>query len=215
MRAKAWMVSVGAALALALTAGAVWSQIGAATHTADNGKALLAALGGPFSLTDQRGRAVTDRDFHGRVVALFFGYTFCPDICPTDLQIVAEALDKLGPRADGVQPLFITIDPQRDSPAQLAEFTTMFSPRILGLTGTPEQIADAAKRYRAYYARAKGGDGDAYTMDHSAFLYLLDRQGKVAEVLPHATPADRVAAALTALLDQPAAAASPAANLAH
>lgn len=202
MRAKTWMWGAGAALALALTAGALWSQIGAATHTADNGKALLAALGGPFSLTDQNGRAVTDRDFHGRVVALFFGYTFCPDICPTDLQILAEALDKLGPRADGVQPLFVTIDPQRDTPAQLAEFTTMFSPRILGLTGPPEQIADAAKRYRAYYARAMGDDGDAYTMDHSAFLYLLDRQGKLAEVLPHATPADRVAAALTNLLDQ-------------
>jgi cytochrome oxidase Cu insertion factor (SCO1/SenC/PrrC family) len=202
MRAKTWMWGVGAAVAVALTAGAVWSQIGAAKHTADNGKALLAALGGPFSLTDQRGRAVTDRDFHGRVVVLFFGYTFCPDICPTDLQIVAEALDKLGPRADGVQPLFVTIDPQRDSPAQLAEFTALFSPRILGLTGTPEQIADAAKRYRVYYAKANGGDGDAYTMDHSAFFYLLDRQGKLAEVLPHATPADRLAAALTNLLDQ-------------
>jgi cytochrome oxidase Cu insertion factor (SCO1/SenC/PrrC family) len=202
MRAKTWMWGVGAAVAVALTAGAVWSQIGAAKHTADNGKALLAALGGPFSLTDQRGRAVTDRDFHGRVVVLFFGYTFCPDICPTDLQIVAEALDKLGPRADGVQPLFVTIDPQRDGPAQLAEFTALFSPRILGLTGTSEHIADAAKRYRVYYAKAKGGDGDAYTMDHSAFFYLLDRQGKLAEVLPHATPADRLAAALTNLLDQ-------------
>ncbi len=208
MRAKTWMWGVGAVLALALTAGAVWSQIGAATHTADNGKALLAALGGPFSLTDQRGRAVTDRDFHGRVVALFFGYTFCPDICPTDLQILAEALDRLGPRADGVQPLFVTIDPQRDTAAQLAEFTALFSPRILGLTGTPAQIDEAAKRYRVYYAKANGSDGDAYTMDHSAFLYLLDRQGKVADVLPHATPADRVAVALTALLDQPAAAAS-------
>jgi cytochrome oxidase Cu insertion factor (SCO1/SenC/PrrC family) len=202
MRAKAWVGSVGAALALVLAAGAVWSQIGSAQHAADNGKALLAALGGPFSLTDQRGRAVTDRDFHGRVVVLFFGYTFCPDICPTDLQIVAEALDRLGPRADGVQPLFVTIDPQRDSPAQLAEFTALFSPRIVGLTGTPEQIAAAAKRYRVYYAKAKGGDGDAYTMDHSAFFYLLDRQGKVAEVLPHATPADRLAAALINLLDQ-------------
>lgn len=205
MRAKQWMWGAGAAVALVLTAGALWSQIGAARHVADNGKALLSALGGPFALTDQTGRAVTDRDFHGRVVVLFFGYAFCPDICPTDLRIVAEALDRLGPRADAVQPLFVTIDPQRDTPAQLAEFTALFSPRILGLTGTPEQIDEAAKRYRVYYAKAKGGDDNAYTMDHSAFLYLLDRQGRTVEVLPHATPPDRLAAALTAVLDQPSA----------
>ncbi|MFD1626208.1 SCO family protein [Azospirillum griseum] len=201
MGAKGWSWIAGAAVALFLTVGAVWSQIGAAQHTADNGKALLAALGGPFALTDQRGRAVTDRDFHGRVVVLFFGYTFCPDICPTDLQIVAEALDRLGPRADGVQPLFVTIDPQRDNPAQLAEFTALFSPRILGLTGTPDQVAEAAKRYRVYYARAQGGESDAYTMDHSAFFYLLDRQGRTARVLPHAVPADQLASALAELLD--------------
>lgn len=193
-------------LAASLVLGTVfWFQLGNVRHTADAGILRLSDFGGPFELTDQTGRAVTDKDFLGRAVVLFFGYSFCPDICPTDLQIVAEALDSLGGRADEVKALFISIDPARDTPAQLAQYTALFSPRILGLTGSDSQIARTASHYRAYYAKAKGADGDAYTMDHSAFFYVLDRQGKAAAVLPHATPADKLAATLLDVLRKPAA----------
>lgn len=177
-----------------------WLQLGHLRHTADAGIPRLSDLGGPFELLDHTGRPVTERDFLGRPVVLFFGYSYCPDVCPTDLQIVADALEKLGSRADEVQALFISIDPARDTPAQLAQYTALFSPRILGLTGSEIQVARAAAHYRAHYAKAKGSEGDAYTIDHTAYFYVLDRQGRVAAVLPHATPAERLAGSLLAAL---------------
>jgi len=129
-------------------------------------------LGGPFELIDTKsGRQVTNRDFPGKWLLVFFGYTHCPDVCPTTLSNIAGALTKLGPLADRVQPLFITVDPTRDTQQVLADYTAAFDNRIIGLTGTPDQIAAAANAYRTYFARRQVGDD--YYMDHSATVYVM------------------------------------------
>ena len=111
------------------------------------------AVGGPFTLLDQNARPVTDTRFRGRWMLVYFGYTYCPDVCPTELQTIAAALESLGPQAAQVVPLFITVDPERDTPAHLAEYVGLFDERLIGLTGTPQQIADVARAYRVYYAK--------------------------------------------------------------
>ena len=150
-------------------------------------------LGGAFTLVAHTGETVSDTDFHGKYLLVFFGYTFCPDICPTSLQEMALTLDALGGEAAMIQPLFITIDPQRDTPEVLAEYVAAFDPRIIGLTGTPEQIAAAAKAYRAYYARSDpASDGDTYLMDHSAFIYLMGPDGRFLKAMSHREPAAEI-----------------------
>ena len=137
------------------------------------------AIGGPFALVDGEGHAVTDQDFRGRYMLVYFGYTFCPDVCPTTLNEVAAAFDKLGPKADKVRALFITVDPARDTPKVVGEYAAAFSPHIEGLTGTPEQIATVAREYRVYYAPQKPGvSGAGYTVDHSSILYLMGPDGR-------------------------------------
>lgn len=138
----------------------------------------VASIGGPFTLTDAQGRSVSSADFRGRYMLVYFGYTFCPDVCPTTLNDVAQALDKLGPKADRLQPLFITVDPARDTPAVIGQYTAAFTPRLEGLTGTPAQIATVAKEYRVYYAPHRTGPNpDDYTMDHSSILYVMGPDG--------------------------------------
>jgi protein SCO1/2 len=135
-------------------------------------------IGGPFSLEDGSNRQVTDRDFRGKYMLIYFGYTFCPDVCPTTLTDMADALDRLGPKADLLQPLFITVDPRRDTPAVVKQYAAAFGPRLIGLTGSPEQIAQVAKEYRVYYAEHRTGPGPGdYTMDHSSILYLMGPDG--------------------------------------
>jgi protein SCO1/2 len=137
------------------------------------------SVGGPFSLIDGDRKPVTDQTWHGKYLLVYFGYTFCPDVCPTTLNNVADALDKLGPKADRLQPLFITVDPKRDTPAVVKQYAAAFGSRIVGLTGTPEQIAAAAKAYRVYYAEHRTGPGpDDYSMDHSSVLYLMGPDGR-------------------------------------
>ena len=138
----------------------------------------IASIGGPFSLTGAGGKIVTDRDFSGKLMLVLFGYTNCPDVCPTELQTIAQALDKLGPDAGKIAPIFISIDPERDKPDALSAYVKAFSPRITGLSGTPEQVAAAAKAYRVYYRKANADRGPDYTMDHSVFIYLMDGDGK-------------------------------------
>jgi len=139
----------------------------------------IGSIGGPFTLLDGDGHTVTDRDFRGRYLLVYFGYTFCPDVCPTTLNQVATAFDKLGPKADKVQALFITVDPQRDTPAVVRDYAAAFSPHILGLTGTPEQIETAAREYRVYYAPQRSATaGAGYTVDHSSILYLMGPDGR-------------------------------------
>jgi protein SCO1 len=160
-----------------------------------------AAVGGPFTLVDENGCTVTDASFAGRWRLIYFGYTFCPDICPTDMQALAQGLrafEAADPdRAATVQPLFVTIDPARDTPAVVKTFTDAFHPRFIGLTGTPEQVAGATKAYRVYANRG-AGDAANYLMDHSAIAYLMDPAGKPVSFLSQgATPAQ-----VTAELDR-------------
>lgn len=136
------------------------------------------AVGGSFTLTNGDGKTVTASDLHGKYLLVYFGYTFCPDVCPTTLADIAQALDKLGAKADRVQPLFITVDPARDTPAVMRQYVTAFSPRLEGLTGTPDEIAAVAKEYHVFYAPHPTGPGRLeYTLDHSSVLYVMGPDG--------------------------------------
>lgn len=137
------------------------------------------ALRSEFELVDQNGRTVRGGDLRGRWQLVFVGFTSCPDICPTTLTNITTALEELGPEADKVQPVLITVDPERDTPPVLKEYLSAFDPRILGLTGTPAQVEAALKSFRVYAAKRPLEGGD-YTMDHSAFVYLMDPQGDYA-----------------------------------
>ena len=137
-----------------------------------------APLGGPFTLTSSNGDTVTEKNLDGKLTLMFFGYRFCPDFCPNELQKFTEVMDKLGPDADKVQVWFVSIDPERDKPADLKEYVGLFDPRFMGLTGTPEQVAAAAKAWRVYYAKADAEDSSDYLMDHSTFSYLMGKDGK-------------------------------------
>lgn len=158
----------------------------------------VAEVGGPFELVDQGGRRVTDADFPGKHLLVTFGYTYCPDVCPTTLSTISAALDELGPVADQVQPIFITIDPDRDTPRVLADYIGHFHSGFVALSGTPEQIADVAKAYRVYYAKAypEGApqSGDDYLMDHSSLTYLMSPDGHLEAFMPHGTNAEAMAA---------------------
>ncbi|MBV9655093.1 MAG: SCO family protein [Acetobacteraceae bacterium] len=137
-----------------------------------------AAIGGRFALENGDGQRVTDRDFLGKYMLVYFGYTFCPDVCPTTLNEIAEALDQLGAEADRVQPVFITVDPGRDTPAVVKRYVAAFSPKIVGLTGSEASIAETAKEYRVYVAKRRTGEGaNDYTVDHSSVLYLMGPNG--------------------------------------
>ena len=136
-----------------------------------------AAIGGPFSLTDQEGRTATDRDFRGRPFLVFFGFTHCPDVCPTTLFDVSEIMRLLGPDAERVGAAFITVDPERDTPAALKDYLSSFDPRLKGLTGDTDAIAAVAKAYRVYFKKVPL-DAGGYTMDHTAIVYLMDKQGR-------------------------------------
>jgi protein SCO1/2 len=133
-------------------------------------------LGGPFSLTDQNGATRTDKDFRGKFMLVFFGYTYCPDVCPTTLAVMANAFDKMGKRADRIAPLFISVDPKRDTPEKLKAYLASFSPRFIGLTGAPGAIAAVAKEYRVYYKEHPEANG-SYSVDHSGIIYLMDPKG--------------------------------------
>jgi protein SCO1 len=158
-------------------------------------------VGGPFTLESSNGKTVTDRDFRGKYMLVYFGYTFCPDVCPTTLNAVADALDKLGPKADALQPVFITVDPKRDTPAVMKQYTAAFTPRLIGLTGTAAQIAKVAKEYRVYYAEHRTGPGpNDYSMDHSSVLYLMGPDGKFVAPLRAEGSGDTLATELRKLI---------------
>ncbi len=146
-------------------------------RTTTSNAPLTAAIGGPFSLTDQNGRTVTDQDFKGQPFLVFFGFTHCPEVCPTTLFEISEVLRKLGPDAERVRGLFITVDPERDTSAALKDYLSSFDPHMVGLTGDPAAIAAVAKAYRVYYKKVPLSEG-GYTMDHTAIVYLMDKQGR-------------------------------------
>jgi cytochrome oxidase Cu insertion factor (SCO1/SenC/PrrC family) len=157
----------------------------------------VALVGGPFSLVDQDGRRVTEKDFLGKYMLVFFGYTYCPDVCPTELQVMTAALDQLGPEADRIQPVFVSIDPARDTPAVLKAYVGNFGPRLIGLTGTPDEVAGIAKAYRVYYAKAANSSSSTdYLMDHSSIIYLMGPDGQFVKHVPYTTDAAKLAAEL-------------------
>jgi protein SCO1/2 len=152
----------------------------------------VVSIGGPFALTDQDGKTVTDKDFTGKLMLVYFGFTNCPDICPTGLQTIAQAMDLLGADGAKVQPILITVDPERDTPPVMKEYVQAFHERLIGLTGTPEQIAAVAKAYRVYYQKVVLKDSSlGYSVDHSGFIYLMDAKGQYLAHFRHdATPED-------------------------
>ncbi len=157
-------------------------------------------VGGPFALTDTKGATVTEATFRGRWMLVYFGYTYCPDVCPTELQTISVALDKLGPAGKPIVPIFITIDPERDTQAALAEYVKLFDDRLVGLTGTKEQVAAAARSYRVYFAKTTPKDASAYLMDHSSFIYLLGPDGTLRTLFRQGVGAQELADSLKSRL---------------
>ena len=187
----------GLGLAALLLAALAGSAVALAAE--GSGSRLAALVGGPWTLTAAAdGRAVNEASWKGRVVVLYFGYLSCPDLCPTQLQTIAEALEQLGPDAGRVQPLFVSVDPERDDARKIAAFTAHFDPRILGLTGTPDEIARIARAYRVSYQKV--GDGPGYAIDHSVAVYLIDPDGRTAAVLGPDTTAEAMAAAIRSVM---------------
>ncbi len=139
--------------------------------------AQIAAIGGPFKLTDQNGKVVTEQDLKGLPFLVFFGFTHCPDVCPTTLFEVSEVIRALGPDAERTRALFITVDPERDTPAVMKDYLSSFDPHLSGLTGDPAEIAAVAKAYRVYFKKVPLDEG-GYTMDHTAIVYLMDKTGR-------------------------------------
>lgn len=170
----------------------VWPFGGKLETVAENqGQALI---GGPFDLVDHTGQRVTEDDFAGRSKLMYFGYTYCPDMCPLGLATIAAAYDRLSPeQRERVVPLFVTVDPERDTVEAIADYVDLFHPDLVGLTGTPEEIADTAKAYRIYYRKAEGEDDAAYLVDHSTFTYLMDGENDYVTHFGHdVEPADLV-----------------------
>ncbi len=159
------------------------------------------AIGGPFTLVDQDGRTVTNETLKGKPTLIYFGYTFCPDVCPTSLLLMETAMEKLGPDAlKKVNLVFITVDPERDTQKLMKGYVENFGPTFLGLTGTPEQVAAAARAYRVYYQKVPSKDGGPYLMDHSSIVYLLDRNGRFVTHFTHEAKAEAIAAGVQRLL---------------
>jgi protein SCO1/2 len=173
----------GGAAAIAVAVALLWRhELGpqqASRVTLEPAGAAGPTIGGSFTLVDQNGKTVTAGDFRGRFMLVYFGYTYCPDVCPTTLTTMADAIDILDGDGDSVVPVFITVDPERDTPEHLKMYVNYFHPRLVGLTGTTQSVAAAAKAYRIYYAKAPedGASGDDYLMDHLAFVFLMGPDG--------------------------------------
>jgi protein SCO1 len=183
----------GAAFAVMLTGKPSAPPPGTAIVT-ESGKA---EVGGPFALTDQTGKRVTEKDFLGRYMLVFFGFTNCPDICPAGLQVMTAALDKLGAKAEQVTPVFITIDPARDTTEKLAAYAKSFHPKLVTLTGSDTEIAAAVKAYRVYVQKVTDDKNPtSYTFDHASLFYLMGKDGAFIAPVPHTTDANDIAKTL-------------------
>jgi protein SCO1 len=197
MRGRFLTVIVAGFLIGALAGAAALIVIRAPTgpEVATTGTALI---GGPFTLVGRDGKPVTDRAFRGKYMLIFFGFTHCPDICPAELQVMSAALDELGPKANEIIPIFITLDPERDTPPVVTGYVMNFSPRFVGLTGSPEQIAEAAKAYRVTYSKfqEEGAKPDDYSIDHLALVFLMGKDGEYLTHFAYGTPAAKMAETL-------------------
>lgn len=200
MRARIGRVmAMIALLAASVAGGAMWFGRGAPAPGEDGFMpGLAASVGGPFSLVDEDGARVTRASYAGRFLLIYFGYRYCPDVCPTELAKMIAALDLLPPAAQArIQPLFITVDPERDDPAALKDYTNLFHPALIGLTGTQAETGAAARAWRVFYAKQSAGrDADAYLMDHSSFIYLAGPDGRARRLFSPDTTPQAIAAAL-------------------
>lgn len=180
--------AIGAILALVLRGdlGRLVSGFGQS-----GGRALV---GGPFTLTDHTGKRVSETDFAGRYMLVYFGFTYCPDACPAGLQLIGETMERLGAKARQVVPIFITVDPERDTVAQMSAYVANFHPQLVGLTGTLEEITDAARAYRVYFAKVEDdSSGDGYSVDHTSIIYLMDRTGAYVTHFRHGMTSEEMA----------------------
>ena len=188
-RAAIGLAAGFAACGIGLAAASVWMTDGLSP-----GVTGASLIGGPFTLIDQDGRTVTDKTFAGQPFLVFFGYTHCPDVCPTTLADLTQVFEDLG-QSKPARALFVTVDPERDTPAVLKSYLSSFDPRITGMTGTPEAVAAAEKAYRVYAQKIPTKDG-SYTMDHTAVVYLMDRNGHFVQALDLGQPSAKTAALL-------------------
>jgi cytochrome oxidase Cu insertion factor (SCO1/SenC/PrrC family) len=161
-----------------------------------------AQVGGAFTMVNQKGETVTEKSFEGRYMLVFFGFTFCPDICPTTLQVVGSALDQVGAKADKITPVLVSVDPARDTPEVLKNYIENFHPRLVGLTGTPEQLAVTAKAFKVFYQKVDNPTRPQdYLMDHSSILYLMGPDGKFVKHFTYTTDAKKLAEGLAAAIN--------------
>jgi protein SCO1/2 len=163
---------------------------------AESAKPLPNLFGGPFTMVDQNGATKTERDFFGHYVLIYFGYTYCPDICPTHLQRLAVAVDELGPTAAKLIPIFVTVDPARDNVDHMKDYVSAFHPRLIGLTGSEAQVRQIAKVYRVHRAKVLGESDDDYLVSHSSTIFLMGPKGEFVTLFPHDTATDRIVAIL-------------------
>ncbi len=185
------IIAALAIAALALTQWPTKGPIGSGT----------ALIGGPFTMVNQKGEMVTEKNFEGHYTIYFFGYTFCPDVCPTELQVLTAALKELGPDGSKITPVFVSIDPERDKPKIIGEYVANFDSRLVGLTGTPEQLAAMARAFHVFYKKVPNAkDPQNYDMDHSSILYLMGPDGKFAKHFPYTTDAKALALELKSVL---------------
>jgi len=176
----------------AFTAGVVLIAVALLAFVGQPAQRQAASVGGPFSLTAQDGRTVTDADFRGAPYLVFFGFTHCPDVCPTTLFEISEVLRAAGTEGQRLKALFITVDPERDTPEVMKSYLASFDPRIVGLTGSPEAVARVLKAYKVYARKVPTSDGD-YTMDHTAMVYLMDAEGRFVNGFDLKRPPDAAA----------------------
>lgn len=203
MQLKTVRVALYGAIALVLIA--IGGLYAASSYFSPNDKLGLLTkpsnmIGGPFTLTDQTGKTVTEKNLVGKPALMFFGYTFCPDVCPTTLSEAGEWLKALGPNADKLGIYFVTVDPARDTPAQLKEYLSSFDPRIHGLSGTPDQTAQIIKEYRVFARKVEQGNGADYLMDHTAAVYLMDAKGEFVGIINYGEDQSKAIAKLKDLV---------------
>ncbi len=160
-------------------------------------------IGGPFALIDQHGKRRTDAGFRGKFMLVYFGYISCADVCPTDLQQIGQAIESLGAAGEAVQPIFVTLDPARDTTERLAAYVSGFHPRLLGLGGSAAAVQRAARAYRVYAKKIPGRSSTVYEIDHSAFIYLMSREGKYLGFFPPGTSAERMVQVIRPYLKAP------------
>ena len=165
-------------------------------NAAVGGMVVNVDIGGPFELTDHTGAQFTRDDLAGDYALIYFGYTFCPDVCPTELGLMAEAIDLLEGDGERVRPVMITIDPERDTPDVLSEYVPLFHERLVGLTGTEQEVRDVATKYRVFYRRFEDPNYTYYLMDHTSFVYLLSPTGEIASMFRYQTPPEEMAATI-------------------